>query len=129
MGALRERKSASVVMAYGGEVPSVRSDVRLVDLLTIDSVAEINCLTASSDSVVSSERSPHEKYSDYKRLVDRAVEVFGDDLIASRWLSMPSVDLEGKVPLQVAQAVEYEFGKMEEIFEPIFMRIEHGIYW
>jgi uncharacterized protein (DUF2384 family) len=74
-------------------------------------------------------RNAESEYRNYKRLVDRAVEVFGDDLVASRWLSMPCVDLSGKVPLQVAQTVHYDATEMEAIFEPIFIRIEHGIYW
>jgi len=68
-----------------------------------------------------------EQYAGYKDLVDRAIEVFGDDLTASRWLSTPSHDLEGKVPLQVAQSVDYDPERMTQLFEPIFIRIEHGI--
>jgi uncharacterized protein (DUF2384 family) len=74
-------------------------------------------------------RNVENEYRNYKRLVDRAIEVFGDDLTASRWLSMPSVDLGGKVPLQIAISVHYDYPQMEAIFEPIFIRIEHGIYW
>jgi uncharacterized protein (DUF2384 family) len=72
--------------------------------------------------------SPDKQYRSYKALVDRANEVFGDDLTAARWLSMPSVDLDNKVPLQVAHFLNYDPDRMKAIFEPIFIRIEHGIY-
>jgi uncharacterized protein (DUF2384 family) len=68
------------------------------------------------------------QYQSFKSLVDRAVEVFGDKLTASRWLSMPSSDFDGKVPIQIAQSLEYDPDKMRSVFEPIFLQIEHGIY-
>ncbi len=68
------------------------------------------------------------QYKAYQSLVDRAVEVFLDQLTASRWLSMPSPDLQDKVPLQAAQAVGYDADRMTAIFEPAFIRIEHGIF-
>ena len=68
------------------------------------------------------------EFKSYRDLIDRALEVFGDELKASRWLSMPSVDLDGKVPLQVAQSVHYAASELQRIFEPVFVRIEHGIY-
>ena len=74
-------------------------------------------------------RSVGQQYRNYKALVDRAVEVFGDDLTASQWLRMPSADLAGKVPLQVAQGFNYDARQLETRFEPIFIRIEHGIDW
>ena len=74
-------------------------------------------------------RSVGQQYRNYKALVDRAVEVFGDDLTASQWLRMPSADLAGKVPLQVAQGFNYDARQLETTFEPIFIRIEHGIDW
>ena len=69
------------------------------------------------------------EYKGYQALVERAVDVFGDELIASRWLSMPSADLKGAVPLQVAQGLEYDPARVQAVFEPIFVRIEHGIYF
>jgi uncharacterized protein (DUF2384 family) len=53
--------------------------------------------------------------------------VFGDEIKASRWLSTPSPDFDGRVPLQVAQAADFAVD-IENTFEPIFVRIEHGIY-
>jgi uncharacterized protein (DUF2384 family) len=67
-------------------------------------------------------------YDNYRRLVERTVDVFGDELIASRWLSMPSSDFGGKVPIQVAQSVDYDASELDRIFEPIFVHMEHGIY-
>jgi uncharacterized protein (DUF2384 family) len=67
------------------------------------------------------------RYRNYRHLVERAVEVFGDEIKASRWLSTPSPDFDGRVPLQVAQAADFAVD-IENTFEPIFVRIEHGIY-
>ncbi len=68
------------------------------------------------------------EYSSYRQLVERTIDVFGDELKASLWLSKPSPDLEGKVPLQIAESVQYAADELDRIFEPIFTRIEHGIY-
>lgn len=68
------------------------------------------------------------EYKNYQALVERAIEVFGDELKAALWLSTPSSDLENKVPLQIAQSVHYAADELRGIFEPVFLRIEHGIY-
>lgn len=68
------------------------------------------------------------EYKNYQALVERAIEVFGDDLKAALWLSTPSSDLQNKVPLQIAQSVHYAADELRGIFEPVFLRIEHGIY-
>jgi uncharacterized protein (DUF2384 family) len=62
-------------------------------------------------------------YANYQALVRRAAEVFGDEIAASRWLSMPSPDFNGSVPLDVARKQSYD----PQVLEPIFTRIEHGI--
>jgi uncharacterized protein (DUF2384 family) len=59
----------------------------------------------------------------YKKLVARAVDVFGDEIKASVWLSLPNSNLNGETPLQIAQKSGYE----AQILEPILIRIEHGI--
>lgn len=59
----------------------------------------------------------------YRALVSRAVEVFGDEIKASQWLSMPNRDLGGKSPLQAVQNGGYDI----QVLEPIFTRIEHGV--
>jgi uncharacterized protein (DUF2384 family) len=59
----------------------------------------------------------------YRALIARAVDVFGDEIKASKWLSLPNRDLAGKTPLQVAQSNGYD----PEVLEPIFIRIEHGV--
>ena len=63
----------------------------------------------------------------YRNLVERTVDVFGDELKASRWLSLPSPDFNGLSPLQAAQKVNFDSAQLEKVFEPIFVRIEHGI--
>jgi uncharacterized protein (DUF2384 family) len=59
----------------------------------------------------------------YKKLVARAVDVFGDEIKASRWLSTPNVDLDNQTPIAIAQKNGYD----SQVLEPIFLRIEHGI--
>jgi Protein of unknown function (DUF2384) len=60
----------------------------------------------------------------YEQLVARAVDVFGDEIKASKWLSLPNSELSGETPLQVAKRDGYD----RQVLEPIFTRIEHGIY-
>jgi len=59
----------------------------------------------------------------YRALVARAIDVFGDEIKASRWLSLPSRDFNGQTPLQMAQKSGYDL----KVIEPIFIRIEHGV--
>jgi uncharacterized protein (DUF2384 family) len=61
--------------------------------------------------------------TNYQTLVRRVVDVFGDEVKASRWLSLPNPDLDGESPLQVAQRDHYS----TLLLEPILVRIEHGI--
>jgi uncharacterized protein (DUF2384 family) len=60
----------------------------------------------------------------YQLLVARVVDVFGDELKASRWLSLPNRELEGQVPIQVAEKEGYSLKSIE----PLLIRIEHGVY-
>jgi uncharacterized protein (DUF2384 family) len=69
-----------------------------------------------------------EHYANYTALVDRAVDVFGDASLASEWLSKPNAAMGNKAPLQVFQEHGYTRSAIEEIIEPVFLRIEHGIY-
>jgi len=66
---------------------------------------------------------PLASLANYQSLVARVVDVFGDEVKASRWLSLPNPDLDGKTPLQVAQRDNYSVLPLE----PILVRIEHGI--
>jgi uncharacterized protein (DUF2384 family) len=50
---------------------------------------------------------PAEDMLRYRHLVARAVEVFGDELKASRWLSLPNPDLNADTPLEAAQKNGY----------------------
>jgi uncharacterized protein (DUF2384 family) len=61
----------------------------------------------------------------YRALVARTVEAFGDEIKASKWLSLPNKDLKGMTPLQLVEASGYSI----ESLEPILTRIEHGIYF
>ncbi len=63
-------------------------------------------------------------YRKYQAIVERSVDVFGDEVKASRWLSTPSADFDGKTPLQAAEDSGYNLSALE----PVFIAIEHGIY-
>ncbi|MGO9318907.1 MAG: antitoxin Xre/MbcA/ParS toxin-binding domain-containing protein [Terracidiphilus sp.] len=60
----------------------------------------------------------------YRILVARVVDVFGDELKASRWLSLPNRELDGQIPIQVAEKDGYSLKSIE----PLLIRIEHGVY-
>jgi uncharacterized protein (DUF2384 family) len=62
--------------------------------------------------------------ANYRQLVDRVVDVFGDETKASLWLSLPNQELNGQTPLQVAQRSGYRL----ELIDPLLLVIEHGIY-
>lgn len=64
-----------------------------------------------------------QEYANYSRLVARVVDVFGDEIKAAKWLSLPNADLHGETPLQTAQHSDYA----PETLETILTRIEHGI--
>jgi uncharacterized protein (DUF2384 family) len=68
---------------------------------------------------------PAEQLANYSRLVARVVDAFGDELKASRWLSLPNADLGGETPLQTAERDNYQ----GRAIEPLLIRIEHGIYY
>ena len=59
----------------------------------------------------------------YRKLVARAVDVFGDEIKASRWLSIPNSDLNGATPLEATRKEGYS----AHLLEPIINRIEHWI--
>lgn len=66
---------------------------------------------------------PEHRIAGYRALVSRVVEAFGDEIKASRWLSIPNRDLDGQTPLQAVQSSGYD----TRILEPILTRIEHGV--
>jgi uncharacterized protein (DUF2384 family) len=67
--------------------------------------------------------SSSEAIANYRALVARTVEAFGDEIKASAWLSLPNADLKGKTPIEAAQAAGYS----PLVVEPLLTRIEHGI--
>jgi uncharacterized protein (DUF2384 family) len=67
---------------------------------------------------------PIQELANYQQLVARAVDVFGDEIKASKWLSLANPELSGETPLQVAQRNSYNV----EVLEPLLTQIEHGIY-
>jgi uncharacterized protein (DUF2384 family) len=82
--------------------------------------AELTLAAASEEEAVIDVARENDNY---RKLVARAVDVFGDEIKASRWLSLPNSDLNGATPLQAAQGEGYS----SHLLEPIFNRIEHGI--
>ncbi|MGO9638736.1 MAG: antitoxin Xre/MbcA/ParS toxin-binding domain-containing protein [Terracidiphilus sp.] len=67
---------------------------------------------------------PARRMKRYRILVARVVDVFGDELKASRWLSLPNRELDGQIPIQVAEKDGYSLKSIE----PLLIRIEHGVY-
>lgn len=63
------------------------------------------------------------RYTEYQQLVVRAVEVFGSEIEANRWLSSSSADFGNRTPLQTL--VE----RGPDLPMSILGRIEHGVYF
>ena len=82
-------------------------------------------VSASPETVGKDDRTkrPAHEMMRYRTLVARTVDAFGDEIKASRWLSLPNRDLDGQTPLQVAQKDGYDL----KAIEPILIRIEHGV--
>lgn len=79
-------------------------------------------------TIAAQSSSPVARLHNYSEFVHRTVEVFGDELKASRWLSLPSSDLNGRIPLEVAQSLQFDPSELSLVFEPLFTQIEHGVY-
>jgi hypothetical protein len=120
-------KSEDVSPSKGGSTKSgvikgtTKSDV--VSGLTGSEV--VGALSAFEKFRAKRDLLPTGQLANYKLLVARAVDVFGDEIKASQWLSLPNPELNGETPLQVAQRHNYD----EQVLEPIFTLIEHGIYF
>jgi uncharacterized protein (DUF2384 family) len=76
-----------------------------------------------TEAKVSEEASSDLVYERYKSLVARVTDVFGDKVVASRWLSTPSVDFASQPPLEFARNHDYDVS----VLEPVLIRIEHGV--
>ena len=63
------------------------------------------------------------KYSEYQHLTARAIEVFGDQLEAVRWLSTQSRDFNNRSPLQelASQGPDHVLS--------VLGKIEHGVFF
>lgn len=79
----------------------------------------------SSEGTAADEKTalPWREMQHYRTLIARVVDVFGDEIKASRWLSLPNKDFNGMTPMQVAQGSGYELMDIE----PVLIRIEHGV--
>jgi uncharacterized protein (DUF2384 family) len=63
------------------------------------------------------------RYSEYRQLTARAVEVFGNEREAARWLSTQNSDFEGRTPIQ--DFIEHGLAPALQVLG----RIEHGVYF
>ncbi|PKN17919.1 MAG: hypothetical protein CVU71_10330 [Deltaproteobacteria bacterium HGW-Deltaproteobacteria-6] len=59
----------------------------------------------------------------YERLLQRAIDVFGDEEKAKQWFSSPQKALGGKTPLEYSES---DVGAQE--VEDLLGRIEWGVY-
>ncbi len=69
------------------------------------------------------QQSIESRYSEYEQLTARAVEVFGSEVEAARWLSTQSQDFAGRTPLQdlIKQGPDHALG--------VLGKIEHGVFF
>jgi uncharacterized protein (DUF2384 family) len=79
--------------------------------------------SGSVEAVSNTEKRTAHEMTCYRMLIERAVDAFGDEIRASRWLSLPNKDFNGQTPLQAAQKKGYD----PQVIEPILSRIEHGV--
>ncbi len=85
--------------------------------------AKTAVVVGRAEAKVSEEAGTDLLYERYKSLVSRVTDVFGDKVVASRWLSTPSVDFAHQPPIEFARANGYEVS----VLEPVLIRIEHGV--
>lgn len=95
-----------------------RASARTLDFL-LQEEADVLHSSAGLD-----EAALHSAYTNYRHLVNRVDDVFGDAETASRWLSAPNDELGKKTPLEAARAVGYDVG----VLEPLLIRLEHGVF-
>jgi uncharacterized protein (DUF2384 family) len=79
----------------------------------------LRLLTANPESEI------EQQYLIYNTVVERAVDVFGSELKATRWLSRQNPDFDGKSPLEAL---------VDSGFDPTPIlntlgKIEHGVYF
>ena len=65
-----------------------------------------------------------QKYSVYREVVARTVDVFGDKLKATQWLSRRSTDFKGKSPLDDLTDSDFNPAHVLHV-----LGIEHGVYF
>ena len=63
------------------------------------------------------------RYAEYRQLIARAVEVFGTEIDATRWLSTQSADFAGRSPLQdlIQEGPDHALD--------VLGKIEHGVFF
>ncbi len=71
------------------------------------------------------EREAEQRYLAYKTVVERAVDVFGNELKATRWLSRSSSDFDEKSPLEALADSSFDSTPILNVLG----KIEHGVYF
>ena len=71
------------------------------------------------------ESEAEQRYLAYKTVVERAVDVFGNELKATPWLSRQSPDFDGRSPVEAL--VDSDFNPTAILYT--LGRIEHGVYF
>jgi putative toxin-antitoxin system antitoxin component (TIGR02293 family) len=71
------------------------------------------------------ESEAEQQYLAYNTVVGRAVDVFGSELKATRWLSRPSQDFDGKSPLDALVDADFDPTPILDTLG----KIEHGVYF
>lgn len=66
----------------------------------------------------------HDLYLCYQRMMERVIDVFGDEIRANLWLCESNAAFGNQTPMQVARLDSYRL----ETLEPVLMQLEHGIY-
>jgi uncharacterized protein (DUF2384 family) len=88
-------------------------------------VAQKHSPALEMDSSESRRADVRRTYENYRELVDRVGDAFGDAIKASIWLSTPSVDFDNRTPLEVAREKDYRVASLE----PFLIRMEHGVFY
>ena len=77
----------------------------------------------SEPTAMQVQASTEARYAEYQQLVTRAVEVFGSEIEANRWLSSSSADFNNRTPLQAL----IEDGP--DLPLSVLGKIEHGVFF
>lgn len=121
---LRERK-ISPPIALGQNLETEEGSIPRDFTKSRPNPEQISCQSELGDILRTEPGTTEQRFTNYRELIDRVVDVFGDEIAASKWLSTPNADFEQKAPIDVAREHEYDMTALE----PVLIRIEHGVYF